>query len=499
MGGSGPAFDGGPQIVADYFPVSSTQRQTERENTHLKQTMPVIPMSTLGQASATGVWERVEDDEIFDIVEDSGPIREKLGQNVDTTCSSSSGVRIGANRFDDFVVDAHACPSISGPVKVAVANSSGQHGSTTHVEIVDEDRGRPYDSLSAFCGSRVSTVSVGSRVPHLGERFRTFVAGGDQICIPRISPSSSHGKVAERSRFECGYPCAEQPLGGNRARGSSGTSSLSVTPPRSHIERLSVCPSGTGDSSHTTVNAVGLSPGVKVILKGLVARAELNGKLGVIVDFDKSSFRWRVFLDEGASLRVKADNIEPFPGEANFPACQERTQGIQDVGERSKMRQTTQICEKQVVGGTVSSSIPGDTTGALPLGMRFRRFFATGDAICVPPESRASSSRFCSSGRGDPPKPIRKNEEVTLCENIPSNTVADPNLDPALRLRAESNDDACFAPGTKVVVKGLSARPDLNGQSGEIIDFDVKTERWRVVLNRGPGIRVKSINITRTA
>jgi hypothetical protein len=60
--------------------------------------------------------------------------------------------------------------------------------------------------------------------------------------------------------------------------------------------------------------AGGVCGGQTVRLRGLQARADLNGELGLALRFDGAAARWLVRLRNGEGKRVKAANLEPLEG-----------------------------------------------------------------------------------------------------------------------------------------------------------------------------------------
>ena len=54
-----------------------------------------------------------------------------------------------------------------------------------------------------------------------------------------------------------------------------------------------------------------LSAGMRVALYGLAARADLNGQLGRVLEWDADAARWNVLMDDGTCKKVKAHNLEP--------------------------------------------------------------------------------------------------------------------------------------------------------------------------------------------
>jgi len=65
------------------------------------------------------------------------------------------------------------------------------------------------------------------------------------------------------------------------------------------------------DSAET---AVGLLPGDRIRICRLRARHDLNGKEGVLYEYEPNEGRWKVFMDDGSRLVLKPCNLEPGPG-----------------------------------------------------------------------------------------------------------------------------------------------------------------------------------------
>jgi len=62
-----------------------------------------------------------------------------------------------------------------------------------------------------------------------------------------------------------------------------------------------------------------LKPRMRVIVDGLVSRADINGQAGTLGQFQYLEDRWRVRLDIGEEVNVRADNISPDPHAPSTP------------------------------------------------------------------------------------------------------------------------------------------------------------------------------------
>jgi len=57
-------------------------------------------------------------------------------------------------------------------------------------------------------------------------------------------------------------------------------------------------------------NLVDLVPDARVRICGLVARGDLNGQEGSLVDFDENDERWRIIMDDGSGKLMRPQNLE---------------------------------------------------------------------------------------------------------------------------------------------------------------------------------------------
>jgi len=55
----------------------------------------------------------------------------------------------------------------------------------------------------------------------------------------------------------------------------------------------------------------GLNPGIIVQIMGVKAKPELNGKVGMVIDFDKKKERWQVRVDGASDMLFREENLYP--------------------------------------------------------------------------------------------------------------------------------------------------------------------------------------------
>merc|ERR1719223_2274237 len=64
------------------------------------------------------------------------------------------------------------------------------------------------------------------------------------------------------------------------------------------------------DPSAIDLTVVGLTPGQRVRVVGIVARPEMNGMEGVVAAWDDAQSRWRVRMSDGSGKLLKPTNLE---------------------------------------------------------------------------------------------------------------------------------------------------------------------------------------------
>jgi len=123
-------------------------------------------------------------------------------------------------------------------------------------------------------------------------------------------------------------------------QGSWATTPRSDAPMPSMSQRSgSPGPSGGDPNVSVDLNTCAtLKEGLRVRLKDLVGRKDLNGTTGVLKDFDVPTERWKVTLDAGTTLdnqgvEVKAKNISPLPSPGAPRSQIHQTTRVQNTGE----------------------------------------------------------------------------------------------------------------------------------------------------------------------
>jgi len=87
------------------------------------------------------------------------------------------------------------------------------------------------------------------------------------------------------------------------------------------------------------------------------------------------------------------------------------------------------------------------------------------------------------------PMSLPMSTESQLGERAKAPQDADPSCEPST---AKS-----FVVGDWVHIRGLMSRSDLNGKKGQVVEFDEREQRWRVVVDGSTGLLVKSENLVR--
>ena len=110
-----------------------------------------------------------------------------------------------------------------------------------------------------------------------------------------------------------------------------------------------------------------------------------------------------------------------------------------------------------------------------------------GAIVAVQPVSQMSSNSVMASR---PPREIYRNPSDEASQPTPKA----PRAELRVGMHVEVTANPAFSVGDKVIVSGLSSRPELTGAQGTVLSFD--GERYAVCLDGSKeGVRIKSLNL----
>lgn len=226
-----------------------------------------------------------------------------------------------------------------------------------------------------------------------------------------------------------------------------------------------------------------------VRLNGLQARPDLNGLNGTIGEFDKKEGRWAVHMEDGTRKLLKAENLENLrcaPPEA--PILRSPIAAF-----TANQRVITKGCViRPDLNGQIGSIIEWDA-GKDAWRLRMD------DGTC----QHWKSDQLQAVSLEDDPEEAKRVANREAKKRGPSFTSNPDDADYGKRARMEQHERSerqrmglqQFLPGQEVRVKGLLARPDLNGQKGTIVELDFYEGRWKVRMQDGTGKLLKTENL----
>ena len=115
-------------------------------------------------------------------------------------------------------------------------------------------------------------------------------------------------------------------------------------------------PSGTSSSFPSGSRFNEIPPGTHIMVKNLMKRSDLNGDMGVIVEFDPSSDRYVVQLED-ESLKLKRENIQQIVEQVEVVGLQNKPELNGSLGtcfDRNLSSDRYQV--RLAKGGTISLS-----------------------------------------------------------------------------------------------------------------------------------------------
>jgi len=240
------------------------------------------------------------------------------------------------------------------------------------------------------------------------------------------------------------------------------------------------------------VAAEGLRPGLRIRVRGLRSRPELNGCEGCVVEFDQELSRWRTLLDDGTGLSLKPEALEVI----EEPTIAARAPI--DAGESNEAEQTG------AAAGSVAGLLPGARVRLRSLTSRPDLNGQQGSLV----EFEAEHGRWkviLDDGSGLALRPHNLEPMGTSSSSAAAAVARDDtapceptDAGPAARRQPETKTVAAagaaaegLRPGLRVLVRGLRSRPELNGCEGSVVEFDPELSRWRTLLDDGTGLSLK--------
>uniref|UniRef100_A0A6T1ECE3 Uncharacterized protein n=1 Tax=Alexandrium monilatum TaxID=311494 RepID=A0A6T1ECE3_9DINO len=277
----------------------------------------------------------------------------------------------------------------------------------------------------------------------------------------------------------------------------------------------------------------GLAAGTRVVVKDLKARPDMNGRHGRLLAYNEAEGRWRVVMDDGSGLSLRPANLRRDVTDGPAASSNQRgepqiaassgagsdaagscapasviPQRFYDSTERGVPKCMPgsahgQASATHMGGSSSSSSVPGRLPAHFA-GQRVRvkgmlsRPELNGQLGCLLERDVDGSSRWrvvTDSGQGLSLRPANlEGLDGAGAEPADDNATAQHPSSREVPASAAGLDPLLQA-GSWVHVKGLTGRPELNGQSGSLLEFDVFEGRWRVMLDSGSGFSLRPANL----
>jgi len=245
-------------------------------------------------------------------------------------------------------------------------------------------------------------------------------------------------------------------------------------------------------------SAPALKPDQVVRVQGLQARPELNGSEGTLVEWDANEERWKVKMADGSGKMFKSTNLEacvPCPAQREPQSLFSGTPTTFEHGQLVRVKGLQSQPELNGVQGVIAGwDEPegrwklrlADGSGKMLKPANIEPYNGVSDVV---PERQAAMQ----PAQIDPLSCTGKRADTPMGQAPPAYPPAPPAYEAAHASSPSRGPE--FASGQAVRVRGLSARPDLNGQEGTIVELDELQGRWRVLMADGTGKMLKPANL----
>jgi len=224
---------------------------------------------------------------------------------------------------------------------------------------------------------------------------------------------------------------------------------------------------------------------MRVRVKGLQARPDLNGCLGSVVEWDAGEGRWKVLMDDGSGKMLRASNLEECKAGASADAsavpAAAATANISSSPDDSARGPFLPGQQVQVKGLQARPDLNGSKGTVVE--------WDSGEA-------RWKVRMEDGSGKMFKPSNIDLWESAAAQTQRPAEFLSNP-ASPSVSSTAPATSGPAdgIEPGMRVRVKGLQARPDLNGCLGSVVEWDAGEGRWKVLMDDGSGLMLRASNL----
>ncbi|CAE8656836.1 unnamed protein product [Polarella glacialis] len=296
---------------------------------------------------------------------------------------------------------------------------------------------------------------------------------------------------------------------------SASAVTASVPPPMSSSSPAvgsAAMPSGLG---------VGIEAGERVRVGRLKARPDLNGCLGTVVEWDQGEARWKaeaaarsavvssdnflmtqVLMDDGSGKMLRSSNLELSSASAVTasvpPPMSSSSPAVGSAAMPSGLGVGIEAGERVRVGGLKARP---DLNGCLGTVVEWDQGEARWKAEAAARSAVVSSDNFLMTQvlMDDGSRRMLRSSNLELSSASAVTASVPPPMSsssPAVGSAAmPSGPAASIAPGGRIRVGGLQARPDLNGCLGTVLNWDETEDRWKVRMDNGSGKMFKSRNL----
>jgi len=247
-----------------------------------------------------------------------------------------------------------------------------------------------------------------------------------------------------------------------------------------------------------------LQPGTRVCVCGLKAQPQLNGQLGTVIEWDDLQERWKVRMDDGTGKMFKSANVEAVLVDSSNtsgasavlgegkPKC--RASAAADKIAAPHLERHSDLRERLLPGSRVRTcgfTLKRAMNGKF--GTVLKRDLADGSWKVRMDDGSSKKFRemHLEALRDELDEcEVVEDEEEEMCGRrfVYGTSVSEPSQCSVL-------PQDFIRVGARVRVRGLSQRPDLNGQMGTAVAWDDGDSRWNVQMEDGSAKMFKPMHL----
>lgn len=238
-------------------------------------------------------------------------------------------------------------------------------------------------------------------------------------------------------------------------------------------------------------------------IQGVNGQPELNGQEGSIVKYDTENDRWVIKMKEtGKGKGIKAENLVLLTHADGTPAAAAADGAAAGGDEKKDDAGAAKPADSAAAaGGDAAAFVKGDKVKVVGVTSTPELNGEEGTIVKFDDEKNRWIIKLDSTGKGKGIKTENLEKVATAGEGAKIvDGVSTGEEGSAAKKKEAGNQQGNpdLKPGARIKIFGIRSTPELNDQTGTIVKFDEKIDRWIVKIDstgKGKGVKAENLEV----